>query len=173
MTTKIRNQIVLTSATHYLVDSPWRSVDTRVFVVAEGACNDKTFGAILSNDPGLHSSADLFSEEHIHFDKAEYQSIRRALKKANEQNKVIDRRGESVSGYHPNLYEKLYRQLEEKYLGQKVYLNVSFEEKEAVKALGACWDGGARRWFVMSKSANFDQLTNWLPEEFCNLLSLA
>lgn len=33
---------------------------------------------------------------------------------------------------------------------KKIYLNVSFDDKDEVKALGARWDGSKKQWFIMS-----------------------
>lgn len=88
-----RNVVLITNAIRHLVETPWKSVDVRVLVVAAGTCNEKPFDAILNNDPGLHASADLYHDNASPFTTTEYQSIRRKLKSA-EPAEVIDHRGE-------------------------------------------------------------------------------
>ena len=45
---------------------------------------------------------------------------------------------------------------------ERFYLNVGFDEKNRVKALGARWDPEARRWFVPSQS-NEEDFKEWWP----------
>lgn len=43
-----------------------------------------------------------------------------------------------------------------------IYLDVPFRDKDVVKALGARWDGAARRWFV--GRGNEERFTRWIKE---------
>jgi|GEM_PF-4444330 len=67
-----RNVVSVAEVTHHLVETPWKSVDVRILVVATGTCNEKPFEAI----------ADLHHDNTIPFSTSEYQSIRRKLKTA-------------------------------------------------------------------------------------------
>jgi Domain of unknown function (DUF5710) len=44
----------------------------------------------------------------------------------------------------------------------RVYLNVPYAEKDAVRQLGARWDAKAKRWFIASE-LQFDSFAQWLP----------
>lgn len=45
---------------------------------------------------------------------------------------------------------------------ERVFLNVPFEEKNAVKALGARFDGLTKRWFVES-DGDLNKFARWIP----------
>lgn len=44
---------------------------------------------------------------------------------------------------------------------ERIYLNVSYAEKDEAKALGARWDNGCRKWYITAK-LNVDQFKKWL-----------
>jgi hypothetical protein len=46
---------------------------------------------------------------------------------------------------------------------ERVWLDVPYAEKEEAKALGACWDNGARRWFAVRSSPS-ELVTRWAAE---------
>lgn len=46
----------------------------------------------------------------------------------------------------------------------RAYLAVSFGEKEAVKKLGAKWDGSARKWYV-PEDLELEAFSDWLPKQ--------
>lgn len=46
----------------------------------------------------------------------------------------------------------------------KTYLEVPFEEKDAVKRLGAKWEAGSRRWYIEDQS-DLRPFWKWLPEK--------
>lgn len=156
-----RNVVLITNAIRHLVETPWKSVDVRVLVVAAGTCNEKPFDAILNNDPGLHASADLYHDNASPFTTTEYQSIRRKLKSA-EPAEVIDHRGEPAPEGFESFQHFLYESMNQKHLGKKVYLNVPFEEKDQAKSLGAQWDGSKRQWFVHDKNTDLYLFDKWM-----------
>jgi hypothetical protein len=156
------NVVSITEVTHHLVETPWKSVNVRILVVATGTCNEKPFEAILNNDPGLHASADLYHDNTIPFSTSEYQSIRRKLKTA-EPSQVIDHRNEPAPDGFESFQHFLYESMSEKHFGKKVFLNVPFEEKDQAKSMGAQWDSAKRQWFVLDKAANIDQFNPWVP----------
>lgn len=47
--------------------------------------------------------------------------------------------------------------------GQIIWLGVPYSRKDEAKALGARWDGVARRWHVNSASPNADRLSRMFP----------
>ncbi|WP_349606923.1 exodeoxyribonuclease VII large subunit [Cupriavidus sp. DF5525] len=51
------------------------------------------------------------------------------------------------------------------YAMQVTYLDVPFPEKDAAKALGARWDGQARKWFVPPNQP-MEPFAHWLPAAF-------
>ncbi|MBA54322.1 MAG: hypothetical protein CMK89_07695 [Pseudomonadales bacterium] len=157
-----RNDVSITDVIHYLVETPWNSVDARILVVAAGTCNEKPFEAILNNDPGLHASADLYHDNVSPFTTSEYQSIRRKLKSA-EPTEVIDHRGEPAPEGFESFQHFLYESMNEKHFGKKVFLNVPFEEKDQAKTLGAQWDSSKRQWFVLDKTVDIEEFNQWVP----------
>lgn len=46
---------------------------------------------------------------------------------------------------------------------QKVYLDVSYQDKDQVKALGALWSPAEKRWYV-SQETDLTPFQNWLPQ---------
>lgn len=44
------------------------------------------------------------------------------------------------------------------YLPKRVYLDVSFQEKEEVKSQGGKWDTSKKKWYIDSTSTNFDEI---------------
>lgn len=46
----------------------------------------------------------------------------------------------------------------------KTYLEVPFEEKDAVKRLGAKWEAGTRRWYIENEP-DLRPFWKWLPEK--------
>jgi len=46
----------------------------------------------------------------------------------------------------------------------KTYLDVPFNEKDDAKALGACWDVQARKWYI-PEGFELVSFGKWLPRE--------
>lgn len=44
----------------------------------------------------------------------------------------------------------------------RLYLKVSYTDKDEVKALGAEWDANVRKWYVL-QSTQKEAFTRWLP----------
>jgi exodeoxyribonuclease VII large subunit len=44
----------------------------------------------------------------------------------------------------------------------KTYLNVSYQEKDIVKQMGAKWDGIRRQWYV-ENIEHLDKFVKWIP----------
>jgi len=69
-----------------------------------------------------------------------------------------------------DFHGKIYRLGKEQNLGkysvkQRVYLICSYEEKDAVKKLGAHWDADKRQWYVPD-DLDLHDFDNWLPDRF-------
>ena len=45
---------------------------------------------------------------------------------------------------------------------EKIYLTVTFAEKDEAKALGAKWDADAKKWYILP-SSDASKFTKWLP----------
>ena len=134
---------------HYLMGYPGDKSEIRKVVVAAGTCNGASFEAISKNDPNFSATLSLFREDGKEFSKIEFQSIRRRLVGAKPM-ESFDLRGVPEA----KDYDYFYNQLQTKYYGQKVFLNVPFSRKEEAKALGAQWDNLLKKWFIFSKSPN-------------------
>lgn len=46
---------------------------------------------------------------------------------------------------------------------EKIYLNVSYSQKDAAKVLGAKWDSTIKKWYYEGDTKNFYQFGKWLP----------
>ena len=55
---------------------------------------------------------------------------------------------------------------------EKIYLNVPFEEKDQVKALGAKWDWDEKKWYFTDENKR-DLFLPWLPKPSLNLDDLS
>lgn len=55
---------------------------------------------------------------------------------------------------------------------EKIYLNVPFEEKDEVKALGAKWDFYAKKWYFVYENESF-RYEKWLPKKMVQLDQLS
>jgi len=69
-----------------------------------------------------------------------------------------------------DFHGKIYRLGKEQNLGkysvrQRVYLTCCYEEKDAVKRLGAYWDADKRQWYVPDH-LDLHDFDKWLPERF-------
>ena len=155
-----RNAVEIANVAHHLVESPWRSVDARILVVATGTCNEKPFEAVLENDASLHATAILYHTNTSPFTSSENQSIRRKLKAA-EPSKVTDHRNAPAPDGFESFAHLLYESLSAKHYGQKIALNVPFAEKDQAAALGAEWDGATRQWYVMDKKVDVNAFARW------------
>lgn len=52
-------------------------------------------------------------------------------------------------------------------MGNRVYLNVSFDEKDEAKSLGAKWDPERKEWyFVEKRQVNFLKFSKWLKKGY-------
>jgi ribonuclease HI len=41
---------------------------------------------------------------------------------------------------------------------RKIYLNVPFLQKDAIKQMGGCWDFGAKKWYIYDNHVNKDEI---------------
>ena len=152
------NVVILNQVTHYLVKHPKNECDVRKLVVASGTCNDVPFEATAINDPDFSTKLDLFRADGEQFSKLEFQSVQRKVKMAKPM-ETFDRRGDLEA----RGYEFFYGQMCEKYFGQKIYLRVPFNRKDAAKSLGAEWDRAVKKWFCFSSSPDLRRI----EEYFC------
>lgn len=56
----------------------------------------------------------------------------------------------------------------------RVYLNVSYAEKDSAKALGAKWDPGQKKWYAPDEDVIFDNrgLWKWVPRDAADALKI-
>lgn len=52
--------------------------------------------------------------------------------------------------------------------GERTWLNVSYEEKDQAKAVGAKWDRDVKRWYA-PEGTDLEKLKKWIPEEQTSL----
>jgi hypothetical protein len=169
MTEQKRNNVVINTSEQWLFDGFPRPEATIILMRVAGSCNERPFEALFTYEPGIDSKVDLFSAPDVVFSTDEYQSIRRKIK-ASISDECVDRRGEVVPEGQRSVYgaewERHYNALHEVYIGTRIDLNVSFADKDAVKAMGANWDGANRCWFTYSRNPYYEagKLNGWLRE---------
>ena len=152
--------ICFSQITHYLMGYPGDEGEVRKVVAAAGTCNGVPFEAIAKHDPNFSASLSLFREDGHEFSKKEFQSIRRRLV-GTKSMESFDLRGTPEA----KDYDYYYGQLEAKYYGQKIYLNVPFSRKEEAKALGAKWDNLLKKWFIFSRSPNLFKIDKYFSRD--------
>jgi hypothetical protein len=154
------NIVTLDQIIHYLVKSQKNKLEVRTLVVASGVCNDVPFEAIAINDFGCSTSIKLFRSDGKRFSKMESQSVQRRIKFA-KPDETFDWRGDPET----KKYDYLHDLMCEKYYGKKVYLRVPFSRKDEAKALGAEWDGTAKKWFAYDKSPNLSRVDKYFNRD--------
>jgi len=169
MTEKKRNTVVINESQQWMFDGFPRLDMPTILMKVSGTCNDRAFEGLYTYEPGINSKLDMFSEYGVTFDKDEYHSIARKIK-ALVSEQFEDRRGETVPEGHRSVYgyewDRQYRALHEAYMGTRVDLNVSFADKEAVKAMGANWDNTGKCWFIYSRNPHYvsGEMDQWLAQ---------
>ena len=55
-----------------------------------------------------------------------------------------------------------YKSTSASFSKEKLYLQVSFSEKDIVKRLGARWDVDNKKWYVSDTTCNREQFSKWI-----------
>lgn len=133
----------------------------RLLLAALGDCNGVRFEVLVRYEIGIDSHI-IFLEPT--FSKTERASIRRKTKSAKPDETVVHPTSKDVTEaaeIESNIYEEMWG----RYHGEKVFLGVPFEEKDAAKALGAMWDGIEKKCYFWSKDHPSNAFSKWLRKE--------